>query len=380
MNYDKVYKLGSITLAIIKYINQKMVEEIDPKFIETMQRISFATQEMMSKAHNSQREERLRKKTEMQVPQEPAQSQPEDGFCYVKSFPGDPLEDGESQARVSEAVKDAVEQVKVYPEAIGLVDYRQLEMRVFDGSFSDKLEEAREYAGKGYVASLPHILGLKYERTDDAELWRKRIIANSEEIAAKARNGTMAGHDVVINIHGGGLITDESQIKKLRGFYTTKEGGVYLAQKDIDTLLDVDSKGYGCLQDGTKIRVFDYADFLEDSSRPGFLLEHPRCAVVRDLLYAQIIPTQKVDRIPYANNGLVARAGGVDSAINYSGAVAVNNMGLIVENDLCEISIGRPVGFVLCVRDEQSKQGEWTSTIGTYPLTQMKGTFVGLKN
>lgn len=265
------------------------------------------------------------------------------------------------------------------PEDIGRSwnnqDFRGLEQKLFTSGFVHAFRQAESFSRQGYVASLPQILALRAQDTSKRHSWSPYIVANSEEIAAYARNGPRAGSLVVIDIHGGGIITS-SRLEDQDIFNSTKDCGIGISQRYIDALLERGKNNLlGTLPNGDKIPVFDYYEFLEESGKKDFLVKTPRFAVIRDMGYACLIPSETIESTPYANSTYLVRAGGVETTLDYHGAACAMDYKVRIENLVPQISVknGMGVGFILCVKDNGN------SSIETYKITSNEAPFLGLR-
>lgn len=192
-----------------------------------------------------------------------------------------------NQKYVSPAGSEGPQQT-VLKELIGLAFY--------DLNLPNALKRSQDYAQRGgFVASLPQLLHGRSIAPFDNEIWTGSYTAFSEEIIGK----DSAGKDVLIIVHGGGILSTPERIRQAYRDSLTGNRSAKLYHNEVKNLLD------GKLPDGTEIPVYSFEEF-KTADLPT------RYAVVLDLNMARSTKSE-FNNIYTLNESplFIARAGGV---------------------------------------------------------------------
>jgi hypothetical protein len=121
----------------------------------------------------------------------------------------------------------------------------------YDSYMPDSLAAARQFAGPGgFIASMPFIIDLRLVHPFTHKIWNGWFTANSEEMDGKLNNGKQ----VILEIHGGGILTQEGRLERAYADKLTAEYGARLSPEEVKNAI------YGRLPDGTTMPVYSLAE------------------------------------------------------------------------------------------------------------------------
>ncbi|MFH1065415.1 MAG: hypothetical protein V1734_02840 [Nanoarchaeota archaeon] len=223
-----------------------------------------------------------------------------------------------------------------------------------------------EMGSNAVIASMPYLIAGKAnaDKNKNAEksnyLWQKWVTALSEENAGIDKNGKLAkaGEEVVITLHGGGILTPE----RIRQAYTeglTPQYAAEYTEPEFDNLLK------GILPSGESINLYTVDDVKKGVPEP-----FGRYAVWMPAEAAKATVSGYHKKKEFMENPLViARAGTLEHLDNYFDKAKHDNK---VGNwhRLGEIDFRQPQGRLLFVNYTDSGLG------GSYLLND--GRFVGV--
>ncbi|MBI5001861.1 hypothetical protein HZC31_00585 [Candidatus Woesearchaeota archaeon] len=171
----------------------------------------------------------------------------------------------------------------------------------YDDSLPTALRAAQARASEtgNFVKSMPEILVLRRKAPFTNPVWSTWYTCASEEDVGT----TEQGNKVMIEVHGGGILTPE-RIETAYQRRLTKQYAAHLAESEVKDLLK------GKLADQTEIPVYSFADF-----RKGITDLPRRYAVVMDYEMAKSVASGHFPVESLRDNALViVRAGGVAEA------------------------------------------------------------------
>ena len=185
-----------------------------------------------------------------------------------------------------------------------------MELKMFyDMNLPNALKGAQGYAKerRGCVLSMPQLIQTRINSGSDDELWHNWYTALSEEIVCK----TPHGNDVVIVLHGGGMLTPERIQRAYNGGYgkgLTSNDAVRIINDEVKDLLE------GKLFDGNGLPMFSSEEFsktnISDSDR--------NYGVIMDFDTIRKTESGNQDISKLSNNPLfIARVGGIEQATEY---------------------------------------------------------------
>ncbi len=172
-----------------------------------------------------------------------------------------------------------------------------------DSHLSKALASAIAYAGaKGYVASMPQLLDIRLKNPSNDDYWKNWYTANSEEHVCR----TSQGNAVVVEYHGGGILSLPKRIEQAYKQGLTSTRGAKLDDKEIKDLLA------GKLPNGKEAPVYSFSDFIKRARLPM------NYAVVLDLSEAKKLESGRhsFDKL-YDNPLVIIRSGGIKQAKAY---------------------------------------------------------------
>lgn len=171
----------------------------------------------------------------------------------------------------------------------------------YDNSLPIALRAAEASASEtgSFVKSMPEVLVLRRKAPFSNPLWSTWYTCTSEEDVGR----TPQGKKVMIEVHGGGILTPE-RIETAFERGLTKQYAAHLAESEVRTLLE------GKLVDGTEIPVYSFSDF-----KAGITDLPRRYGVVMDFDTVKSVASGYLPVESLRDNPLViVRAGGVTEA------------------------------------------------------------------
>jgi hypothetical protein len=183
---------------------------------------------------------------------------------------------------------------------------RTIEGALFNDPYlPDSLAAALQYAGEeGFLASTPDMIDVKLIHPLSHPVWSKWFTTSSEEYNGKTRSGK----PVVLEVHGGGILTQLQRLEKAYEEGITKEFGARLDDQEVLDAI------YGKLPGGITLPIYTLAEI-----RRGINPEERRFGVIMD--YSTARDTRSgfftVDEL-IKNPIAIARAGSIKRLEDYA--------------------------------------------------------------
>lgn len=182
----------------------------------------------------------------------------------------------------------------------------------FDSYATAALRRALHYAGdRGYVASLPQLLGARVRSPYHNVVWNTWFTANSEESVVPTANN----NPVVVVVHGGGIFASPQRFERSYRADLARANAEGLTGQYAAKITAAEAKRLlqGRLPDGAEIPLYPLAEFQR-----GVAEAPRRYGVVLDFALAKRLQSgfQSFDALR-ENPLMIARAGGVKAAAAY---------------------------------------------------------------